>query len=124
TRHAAQTVELPSLHLTIGVRTTRWSHLVRRAFDEVLDDADLDATVPAGWADDPDAHREALARHLETAAAALRTADPARPLTDAARTFWSDRVPDRSGGLRDLLAVDSLDDATELRLRPALGASL
>ncbi|MBS3941113.1 MAG: cupin [Actinobacteria bacterium] len=126
TRHAAQTVELPSLHLTIGVRTTRWSHLVRRAFDAVLAeaDADLDATVPAGWADAPDAHRDALARHLEAVASALRVADPARALSGAAQGFWSDRVPDRSGGLSDLLALDTVDDATELRRRPHLGVWL
>ncbi|HSK23324.1 MAG TPA: cupin domain-containing protein [Egicoccus sp.] len=126
TRHAAQTVELPSLHLTIGVRTTRWSHLVRRAFDGVLADADadLDATVPAGWANDPDAYRETLASHLEAVAAALRGADPDRPLAAAAQDFFADRVPDRSGGLRDLLALDALDDATEVRRRPHLGARL
>ena len=123
TRHAAQTVELPSLHLTIGVRTLRWSGLVERAVDAVVqaDDA-LEGTVPAGWADDPAAQHETLARHLERVAAALRVADPDTALSGAASAFWSGRVPDRSGGLRDLLAVDHLDDATELTVRPHLGA--
>ncbi|MFA9446849.1 cupin domain-containing protein [Egicoccus sp. AB-alg6-2] len=124
TRHAAQTVESASLHLTIGVRTMRWSQLVRRAFDAALSSAELDRTVPAGWADTPGDHRDLLARQLETVADALRNGDPDTALRDAAAAFWSNRVPDRSGGLQDLLAVDQLDDATALRVRPHLSVNL
>ncbi|GGI05554.1 cupin domain-containing protein [Egicoccus halophilus] len=122
TRHAAQTVELPSLHLTIGVRTMRWSTLARRVFDRALTEVDLDATVPAGWANEPTAHREQLAAGLEALADALRAGDAEAALTDAAEDFWTNRVPDRRGGLRDLLALDELDDLTPLRVRAGTGA--
>ncbi|MFA9430542.1 cupin domain-containing protein [Egicoccus sp. AB-alg2] len=124
TRHAAQTLEQPSLHLTIGVRTVRWSSLVRRAVDTALASADLDQTLPGGWAGDPLVHREQLAEHLDRLAIALRGADVDAALEASAASFWSARVPDRSGGLRDLLALDHLDDATPLRVRPYLGARL
>jgi lysine-specific demethylase/histidyl-hydroxylase NO66 len=36
----------------------------------------------------------------------------------ATRRFWSNRPPPLRGQLRELLALDELDDATELRRRP------
>jgi len=124
TRHAAQTLQQPSLHLTIGVRAVQWRDLARRAVDAAAAVADLDETLPAGWADDPLAYRDRLADHLDRLATVLRDADVEAPLTDAAASFWAGRVPDRSGGLRDLLALDDLDDTTALRVRPYLGARI
>ncbi len=118
TRHAAQTLDRPSLHLTIGVRTTRWRDLVRRAVDDALAAADLDTSLPAGWADDPQAHAADLAARLRQVANRIEAADPDPPLAAAADTFWGRRVPDLTGGLRDLLELDLIDDATELQRRP------
>jgi bifunctional lysine-specific demethylase and histidyl-hydroxylase NO66 len=118
TRHAAQTLDRPSLHLTIGVRTTTWRDAVRRAVDQALADDALDAPLPAGWADDPADLAETLTAHLRDVAIRLAAADAVPPLDAAADAFWSRRTPDLTGGLRDLLELDRLDDTTELRRRP------
>lgn len=118
TRHAAQTLDRPSLHLTIGVRTTTWRDVLRRAVDDVLADPQLDTPLPAGWADDPAAHAEAVTGHLRDLAVRLASADAVPSLEGAADAFWSRRAPDLTGGLRDALELDQLDDTTPLRRRP------
>jgi bifunctional lysine-specific demethylase and histidyl-hydroxylase NO66 len=118
TRHAAQTLDRPSLHLTIGVRTTTWRDVLRRTLDATLADASFEGPLPAGWADDPTANAEALAEHLRSVAASLEDADADAPLEAAATAFWSRRAPDLTGGLRDVLEIDLLDDTTPLRRRP------
>jgi bifunctional lysine-specific demethylase and histidyl-hydroxylase NO66 len=117
TRHAAQTLDRPSLHLTIGVRTVDLRSVVRRALEKVLADPALDAPLPAGWADDPAAHAELVRHHLDTAVSRAGDADVDGALEAAAERFWSARPPDLTGGLRDLLELDGLDDTTPLRRR-------
>ncbi|WP_052669080.1 cupin domain-containing protein [Nitriliruptor alkaliphilus] len=117
-RHAAQTLDRPSLHLTIGVRTTTWRDVLRRAVDDVLAEPQLDAPLPAGWADDPARHAEALTGHLRDLAVRLARADAVPPLEASADAFWSHRAPDLNGGLRDVLELDQLDDTTPLCRRP------
>jgi bifunctional lysine-specific demethylase and histidyl-hydroxylase NO66 len=119
TQHAAQTLDRPSLHLTIGVRTTTWRDVLRRVVDAATDDPALDGPLPAGWADDPDALTAAIATRLEALCDRIAATDVGVPLAAAARSFWARRTPDRTGGLRDLLELDALTDATPLRRRPA-----
>ncbi|MEX1162276.1 MAG: cupin domain-containing protein [Nitriliruptor sp.] len=118
TRHAAQTLDRPSLHLTIGVRTTTWRDVLRRALDGALAGEELGAPLPAGWADDPSALVASAEDHLAALAARLDEIDLAAPLDAAADAFWSRRSPELTGGLRDLLELDRLDDTTPLRRRP------
>lgn len=119
TRHAAQTVDTPSLHLTLGVRTVTWRDLLARAVDAVLSDrAELDEPLPAGWASSPDSLGPELAGRLCEVAAGLRELpDHEAVLERQASSFWSSRTPDLTGGLRDLLELDDLDDDTMLRRR-------
>jgi bifunctional lysine-specific demethylase and histidyl-hydroxylase NO66 len=120
TRHAAQTQDAPSLHLTVGVRTTTWREVLRRLVDDALAGAgtDLDAPLPAGWAEDPRQLREQAVSRLADVAERIAGADVDAGLDRAAGTFWSRRHPDLGGGLRDLLELDRLDDDTPLRRRP------
>jgi bifunctional lysine-specific demethylase and histidyl-hydroxylase NO66 len=125
TRHAAQTVSGPSLHLTIGVKATTWRALVDRAVSAALTGAGLDAALPAGWAADPAAAEAELRDRLAAVAAALTRPELARAAADgAADHFWGTRLPDLSGGLRDLLELDQLDDHTPLRVRPDVSCRL
>jgi bifunctional lysine-specific demethylase and histidyl-hydroxylase NO66 len=121
TRHAAQTVDRPSLHLTIGVRSTTWRELVERAITSaVATTAGLDQPLPGRWAERPEDLTAELRHHLATLAATLteETLAAEVPGTVADR-FWSTRLPDLTGGIRDLLELDELDDLTPLRIRPA-----
>lgn len=127
TRHAAQTIEQPSLHLTIGVRTVSMAEVLRRALEASLDELGLRTPLPAGWADDLPSVATDVAARLDELAKTLRdgaqqTADTA--VRAAATEFWSHRTPDRRGGLIDLLELDELADTTMLRVRPALSLNL
>jgi bifunctional lysine-specific demethylase and histidyl-hydroxylase NO66 len=118
TRHAAQTTEEPSLHLTVGVRTVRWRELLRRAVDGLLDDPAFAASLPAGWADAPETLSGTLEARIADLQAALATL-PAEELCAAeAASFHASRPPELTGGLRDRLELDTLDDTTPLRRRP------
>ena len=119
TRHAAQTIDTPSLHLTIGVRTVAWRALIERAVrDAVGEVADLDRPLPAGWAEEPDLLRERLDGLVHDVADRLREGQrSSAALEREAGAFWSDRPVDRTGGLRDLLQLDALGDGTPLRRR-------
>jgi bifunctional lysine-specific demethylase and histidyl-hydroxylase NO66 len=118
TRHAAQTQDRPSLHLTIGVRTVTVRDVLRQVVDAALADPALARPLPAGWADDPAALTEVVTGHARDVAVRLAQADVTGPLDESARGFWSRRTPDLTGGLRDLLELDDLDDVTVLRRRP------
>jgi bifunctional lysine-specific demethylase and histidyl-hydroxylase NO66 len=123
TRHAAQTTEQPSLHLTIGIRTTTWRELVERAVAQAVDglvatEPALAGPLPAGWASEPASLDVGLRRRLVALARELEDTEAVR--TTAARAadaFWTSRTPDGTGGLRDVLEVEHLDDATRLRIR-------
>lgn len=120
TRHAAQTVQQPSLHLTIGVRTLRWRDVARRVVEVALSDPALDAPLPARWAEDPAPLATQLAQQLADVGRQLAAIEPAHAATalqEAADDFWANRPPSLTGGLRDVLEVHDLDDATLLRRR-------
>jgi bifunctional lysine-specific demethylase and histidyl-hydroxylase NO66 len=123
TRHAAQTTEQPSLHLTLGIRTTTWRELVERAVARAVDDLvaaepTLAGPLPGGWANEPASLDAGLRRRLVALARELEDTDAARTTTArAADAFWTARTPDRTGGLRDVLELEDLDDATRLRIR-------
>ena len=119
TRHAAQTVGTASLHLTLGIRTVTWRDVVSRMFDEVLRGRDdLDEPLPAGWAAAPETLGPQLTGRLEELLAELADQpDLDSVLTRRAESFWASRTPDLSGGLRDLLELERLDDRTWLRRR-------
>jgi bifunctional lysine-specific demethylase and histidyl-hydroxylase NO66 len=121
TRHAAQTIDRPSLHLTIGVRATTWRELVDRAVTSALGSTPgLDTALPGGWAERPEALASELRRHLGAVAKALTDEAVADVVPEGvADRFWSTRLPDLTGGLRDVLELDDLDDLTRLRVRPA-----
>lgn len=124
TRHAAESRERASLHVTLGIRTIAWRAVVSRIVEGHLADEAAGGPLPAGWAHDPDGLRTSLAGELRALADALEATDPAAALDAEAERFWRSRRPDRRGGLRDLLALDDLDDHTLLRTRPGLGARL
>ena len=130
TRHAAQTVGEPSLHLTLGVRTVTWRRLVDQLIEDVVEDAFAsgavqDGPLPAGWVHDPADLRDALAARVQRVTEHLAATQHAGRVTDReAQRFWASRTPDRSGGLRDVLELDRIDDRTALRRRTDMLAHL
>jgi bifunctional lysine-specific demethylase and histidyl-hydroxylase NO66 len=118
TRHAAQTVDEPSLHLTLGIRTVRWRDVLRRALDEAVADDRFDGPLPPGWAEDPAELASALHGHLDVLRDRLRDGDGGRWLEAEAETFRSRRPIEATAGLRDLLEADAVEDGSVLHHRP------
>jgi len=117
TPHAARTVDVASVHLTIGIRTVVWRDLARRLLDQALDRPDLDEPLPVGFAHDPAALAGLVAARLPALAEAVAGADPG-PAADAESSrFWSGRPPLLTGQLRQLLELDRIDDGVQLARR-------
>jgi bifunctional lysine-specific demethylase and histidyl-hydroxylase NO66 len=117
-RHAARTAESASLHLTVGMLTYNWNQLLREVVEAVDEEAWAREGLPVGFADDPQGLAAGLAERVAELRRFLDKVDLAPVAERATRRFWSNRPPPLQGQLRELLALDELDDATELRRRP------
>lgn len=125
TRHAAQTTEATSLHVTLGVRTTTWRELLERAIADVLDDHDVDQPLPAGWASSRVELVGELRRRLGGLAAHLDDSEVAASAVDARVAAWQrSRGPDARGRLADLALAATVADDTPLVRRPGADAEL
>ena len=117
TPHAARTVDVASVHLTIGIRTVTWRDVARRVLGQALDADGLDEPLPAGFAHDPDGLAGLLAARLPALAARVAGADPGAAAGAEARRFWAARPPVLTGHLRQLLELDRIDDRARLARR-------
>lgn len=124
TRHAAQTIDRPSLHLTIGVRTVRWADVLRPLIEDALDDPTFAASLPAGWADEPDGLADAARTRLGELVDALSKLDPADALERRASSARAQRPASPRGLIRDTLEAAAITDTTVLRRRDGITARL
>jgi len=115
TAHDARSLDVFSLHLTIGVLAVRWRDVVRR----VLADgpSDLDAPLPLGYAGRTDELVRALATTLDAVGRHLTTVDVEAVGTDEAARSDRARRPMPGGRLRATLDPVSIDDGTRLERR-------
>jgi lysine-specific demethylase/histidyl-hydroxylase NO66 len=117
TPHAARAQDTVSLHVTIGINQLTWRGLVERTLADVVSDVP-DQHLPPGYLDDPSSVAGQLADRLDDLADQLRRVDATAAVEAEVRRFLTTRSPRLSGGLHDVLAVDSIDDRTLLRRRP------
>jgi bifunctional lysine-specific demethylase and histidyl-hydroxylase NO66 len=117
-RHAARTAETASLHLTVGMLTYNWNDLLREVLDLATEETWFREGLPIGFAEDPAALAASLAERVAELRRFLDKVDLSRVAERAANRFWANRAPLLDGQLRQLLALDELDDATEVRRRP------
>jgi lysine-specific demethylase/histidyl-hydroxylase NO66 len=115
--HAVWTEQSASAHLTIGVLTYKWREVLRDALLGVLDDRSFGEALPPGFADDPAALAAAVAERLGEVQRHLGKLDHAQVAAATAQRFWSLRPPILTGQLRQLLALDTVSDATVVRRR-------
>lgn len=118
TPHSARGQDVMSLHVTLGINRLTWRDLLSRLSKEVLASGEYDAPLPAGYLDDPTALETTLRERLSGFADGLVALDPADVVAQRSAAFLSERTPALRGGLNDLVALDSLDDTTELVRRP------
>ena len=117
-RHAARTAETASLHLTVGMLTYNWNDLLREVLELATEETWVREGLPIGFAEDPEALTASLAERVAELRRFLDKVDLSRVADRAANRFWTSRAPMLDGQLRQLLALDQLDDATEVRRRP------
>lgn len=121
TPHAARAQDEVSLHVTIGVNQLSWGDLVDLAVRSAGDRVDQTARterLPAGYLDHPNGLAEGLAARVAALAVALTELDTGQLADEHIRQFLTSRAPRLRGGLTDRVRLDTLDDATPLRLRP------
>ena len=117
TPHAARAQEEVSLHVTIGINQLTWRGLVERALRPLLDGVD-DGHLPAGYLEDTTELTAGLVARLTGLAEAVRRVDVDAATAREVDRFLTSRNPRLRGGLTDVLALQHLDDATQLRRRP------
>ncbi|GAB3860937.1 hypothetical protein GCM10028801_24350 [Nocardioides maradonensis] len=116
TRHAARTEQAVSLHVTLGVNQLTWRGLLRRTLESVVGEVP-DEHLPAGFLEDPAVLAERLGERLAGLADAVASVDPRAAVEQEVRRFLTTRPTRASGGLRDVVRLDELADATTLRRR-------
>jgi bifunctional lysine-specific demethylase and histidyl-hydroxylase NO66 len=117
-RHAARTAETASLHLTVGIPTRNWDEVLREVVELATEEAWFREGLPVGYADDPAALAGSLAERVAELRRFLDKVDIDRVAERTARRFWAARPPLLRGQLRQLLALEELDDASVVRRRP------
>ena len=117
TPHAARAQDTVSLHVTLGINQLTWRGLVERSVRGALDSV-TDAHLPAGYLDRPETLAGELADRLEALADEVRRVDTTAAVETEVRRFLTSRSPRLAGGLKDVLALDAVDDTTLLRRRP------
>jgi bifunctional lysine-specific demethylase and histidyl-hydroxylase NO66 len=117
-RHAARTAETASLHLTVGIPTRNWDEVLREVVELATEEAWFREGLPVGYADDPAALAGSLAERVAELRRFLDKVDLDRVAERTARRFWAARPPLLRGQLRQLLALEELDDASVVRRRP------
>ncbi|MBW3561017.1 MAG: cupin domain-containing protein [Actinobacteria bacterium] len=124
TPHAAETLDEPSLHITIGIRATTWHDVLRDVVELAADEVAFREALPVGYAHDPDAFAAEVATRLKQAAAWVESVDAGRVARRAARRFTSSRRPLLDGQLRQVLELDHIGEDTVLERRPGTVARL
>lgn len=124
TLHAAATVDVASLHVTIGIRSITWHDVFRRLVEQVADVPAFAAALPAGFADDPHAASDEVAARLRDLSTWLGERDGVAVAESEARRFWSSRPPLADGQLSQVLGSYDIDDRTEVEIRPLASCRL
>jgi hypothetical protein len=119
TPHAASTQTVLSGHLTIGVLTATWGHLLAEVLDDLRREPAFAEALPAGYHRDPDGFATAVKDRLADVQRWLDGVDPAAVADRRVRSFLTSRLPSLGGSLVDLVRLESLGPDDELRRRPA-----
>lgn len=118
TPHAARTQDSASLHVTIGINRITWRQTLEHLIQRVLSNDAYDASIPAGYLDDPAMLVPELSDRLEALAQTLRDVDVDRATEMETTRFLTSRNAVLRGGLNDRIAMRHVTDDTLLRRRP------
>jgi lysine-specific demethylase/histidyl-hydroxylase NO66 len=115
--HDAEAREEVSIHVTVGINTSRWVDFWRHVMSRAPDHLPFREALPVGFARDPDA----LAAELPERAAEFRAwmdeAAGPEAIASFARRFWTSRRPLLAGQLEQLERLRGADEKTTFRRR-------
>lgn len=117
--HSASAQQGVSLHLTIGVLATTAADVLRRLVDRATDEPRFRRTLAPGWPGEQALAGAEVADVVADLRRWLDDIDPAAVAEDLRQRFWAARSPLLGGHLTEIACLDALDDATEVRVRPA-----
>lgn len=117
TPHAARTQETLSGHLTIGILSTTWRQFLEKVVGTILEDADLDQPLPAGYHLDAARLAADLGVRLSELQQLLEKVDPAESAEAAIERFLTSRPSLLRGELVDLPRLGRLSDGWTVRRR-------
>jgi hypothetical protein len=117
TPHAASTQTVLSGHLTIGVLTATWGHLLAEVLADLRDEPAFAEALPAGYHRDPGGFATAVKDRLAEVHRWLDGVDAAAVADRRIRSFLTSRLPVLGGSLVDLVRLDSLGPDDALRRR-------
>lgn len=117
TPHAARTQDVASLHVTIGINQVTWRQLLQRITTDALADRSYDAHLPAGYLDDPAMLASGIDDRLRGLIDHLGRVDSTQAATDQTHRFLRSRSSVLRGGFADRLALDDLDDGSQVQRR-------
>ena len=116
--HDAASKDETSLHLTVGMKSITWAHVLRGAVDEIIDrDAVFRASLQPGFATDKSVRKRAQARLAALLDRAREQMDPAKLIANAVETALRGTQSTLEGHLLDLTSGSGLDLATRLQRR-------
>ncbi|MFE2283791.1 cupin domain-containing protein [Streptomyces sp. NPDC059443] len=114
--HSARTADVPSAHITIGIRAYQWRIVFEKALTEILDT--LREPLPVGFADDPAELAAQAVQQLGHLKRRLDSIDLDSLSVAVTRHFWARRSPVLTGQLQQLIDLDDISDGSTLRRRP------
>lgn len=118
TPHAAETLDEPSLHITIGIRAATWHDVLRDVVSLAEEEVAFREALPVGYADDARGFAGEVAARLKDVASWIVSLDPQELAERAGDRFRSGRKPLLDGQLRQLLELDRIGPDTRLERRP------
>ena len=115
--HAAQTLDRESAHMTIGILNVTLIDALARLLKAAESEPSFRRSLSPGFANNPGALAEELKEVFHSLAGWIDEQDPG-PIADALTSrFWGSRAPVLTGQLEQILALDSLSDASVVRRR-------
>ena len=115
--HAAQTLDRESAHMTVGILNVTLVDALKGLMKAAEADPAFRRSLPAGFANDPEALAEDLKDAVHAFAEWVEDQDP-EPIAEAlVARFWGSRPPVLTGQLEQILSLDSLSDASVVRRR-------
>lgn len=115
--HAAQTLDRESAHMTIGILNVTWIDALKKLLQAAESEPEFRESLPIGFAAGSASIEGPLQDVFRSFAGWVERYDAGEVVEALAVEFWGSRAPVLTGQLEQILALDSLSDASVVRRR-------